>query len=384
MKHTKPILILFFIAAAIAAGIFTFNRPKPIPVKVTGVERGTIKSTVVNTRAGTVKVCRRAGLSPAMGGQIAAWPVTEGMKVKKGDLLLALWNDDLRAQLSLAESETEAARSNAEAVCLQADIAERQLDRYLALKESGATTAERLDKLDTDFRIGKTQCKAAQATLEVNRNRIALAAANLDRTFLHAPFDGIIAQLNGELGEYVTPSPVGVQTLPAVDLIDTGCYYVSAPIDEVDAALIRNGMEVRISLDAFRGRTFAGRVKRISDYVLDLEKQARTVEIEVLFVHPEDTASLLPGYSADAEIILDAKENVLRIPTESIMDGSIVYVYDPQSGKLHERRITTGVANWDYTEITSGVTEGEQIILTADRKGLIDGASAELEIDGND
>lgn len=384
MKHTKPILSLVLFVVALAAGIFIFNRPKPLPVRVATVDRGTIESTVVNTRAGTVKVCRRAGLSPAVGGQIAAWPVSEGMKVKKGDLLLALWNDDLRAQLKLAQSEADAARSNAEASCLQADIAKRQLNRHLSLKDIGATTEERLDKLATDAAITNAQCHAAQKNLEVTNNRIAVVAANLERTILHAPFDGIIAQLNGELGEYVTPSPVGVQTLPAVDLIDGSCYYVSAPIDEVDAASIRTGMEARISLDAFRGRTFAGRVKRISDYVLDIEKQARTVEIEVLFDHAEDMANLLPGYSADAEVILDIKENVLRIPSEAIIDQTKVYVFDQQSGTLHERRITTGLANWDYTEIVSGVSEGEQIVLTADRKELRDGAAAEVEANGND
>lgn len=142
---------------------------------------------MVNTRAGTVKVCRRAGLSPAVGGQIAAWPVSEGMKVKKGDLLLALWNDDLRAQLKLAQSEADAARSNAEASCLQADIAKRQLNRHLSLKDIGATTEERLDKLATDAAITNAQCHAAQKNLEVTNNRIAVVAANLDAPFFMPP-----------------------------------------------------------------------------------------------------------------------------------------------------------------------------------------------------
>lgn len=384
MKHSQSILILLLIATVIAAGVFFYTRPKPIHVRVTQVERGAIESTVVNTRAGTVKACRRAGLSPAVGGQIDTWPVSEGMKVKKGDLLLSLWNDDLQAQLKLAESEAKAAQANSVATCLQADIAKRQLDRYLPLKNSGATTEERLDKLATDAQVAKAQCEAAKAALQVSHNRITLARANLDRTLLHAPFDGIIAQLNGELGEYVTPSPVGVQTLPAVDLIDAGCYYISAPIDEVDVASIHKGMEARITLDAFRGRRFSGKVKRISDYVLELEKQARTVEIEVLFENPADTGQLLPGYSADAEIILDAKENVLRIPSEAIIDMTKVYVFDPQQKTVSERHITAGVANWDYTEIVSGLEQGEKIVLTVDRKGVKDGASAEAETEGND
>jgi HlyD family secretion protein len=339
---------------------------------------------VVNTRAGSVKACRRAALSPAVGGQIATWPVDEGMKVKKGDLLLSLWNEDLQAQLDLAQSEAEAAQANSQATCLQAKIAERQLNRYLPLQDKGATTEELLDKLSTDLGVTKAQCEAAQSTLKVSRSRIALAKANLERTLLHAPFDGTIAQLNGELGEYVTPSPVGVQTLPAVDLIDVSCFYVSAPIDEVDVAAIRVGMDARISLDAYQDRHFAGKVKRIADYVLDLEKQARTIEIEVGFGNPADMANLLPGYSADAEIILQVKKNILRVPTEAILDKNKIFIFDPDRQVLVERKISTGITNWDFSEILSGLEAGELVVTTSDRKGLQDGAPAKVEAVAHD
>ena len=80
----------------------------------------------------------------------------------------------------------------------------------------------------------------------------ARARAALDKTRLTAPFGGTVAEINGELGEFVTPSPIGVPTPPAVDLIDTTSLYVSAPIDEVDAPDIRADMAAHISLDAFR------------------------------------------------------------------------------------------------------------------------------------
>ncbi|MFZ5760183.1 MAG: efflux RND transporter periplasmic adaptor subunit [Thermodesulfobacteriota bacterium] len=383
MKAGRSLLIIGLVAALIIVAILLVKRPRPLSVTTVRAERGMIEATVVNTRAGTVKVCRRAGLSPSVGGQIATWPVSEGMTVKKGDLLLALWNDDLRAQLDLAESDAEAAKANAEGACLQADIAGRQFDRHLKLKKVGATTEEILDRLDTEAKVAQSHCKATTTVLQVSRDRISLARANLARTFLFAPFDGVIAQLNGELGEYVTPSPVGVQTLPAVDLIDTSCYYVAAPIDEVDAAAIRPGMAVRISLDAFRDRTFAGRVKRISDYVLDLEKQARTVEVEVEFMRSEDTVGLLPGYSADVEIIITTRENVLCVPSEAIINGIRVFVLKPDN-RLSERRITIGLANWDLSEVTAGVAEGEMIVVGGDRQAMQDGAPARAESDGND
>ena len=131
---------------------------------------------------------------------------------------------------------------------------------------------------------------------------------------LRAPFSGIVADISGELGEYATPSPPGILTLPAVDLIDDSCMFVSAPIDEVDAANVKVGQVARITLDAIKGKTFAGKVKRIAPYVLELEKQARTVEVEVEFSERPEAENLLVGYSADVEIVHNARTNVLRIP----------------------------------------------------------------------
>ncbi|MBW2119469.1 MAG: efflux RND transporter periplasmic adaptor subunit [Deltaproteobacteria bacterium] len=113
------------------------------------------------------------------------------------------------------------------------------------------------------------------------------------RKRLLAPFDGLIAEITGELFEYVTPSPVGVPTPPAVDIVDNACFYVTAPIDKVDAGDIRVGMTARITMDAFADRSFKGKVRRIADYVLDLEKQARTVDVEVVFSNQGDPIEAL-------------------------------------------------------------------------------------------
>jgi HlyD family secretion protein len=107
--------------------------------------------------------------------------------------------------------------------------------------------------------------------------------------------------------------------------------------------------------------------------VLDIEKQARTVEIEVEIDDPQGN-NLLPGYSADVEVILATRENVLRVPTQVVIDRSWVYVLE--DGVLHERAIEIGVANWDYSEIVSGLSEDEVVVLSVDREGVEDGAMA--------
>jgi HlyD family secretion protein len=207
----------------------------------------------------------------------------------------------------------------------------------------------------------------------VSDAQVALARARLEKTIVRAPFAGTVAEINGEIGEVVTPSPVGIPTLPAVDLIDNSCIYVTAPIDEVDAPDIRAGMTASISLDAFPDQAFPATVRRVAPYVLDLEKQARTVDIEAEFVQP--SVNLLPGYSADVEVVLAVHTNVLRIPTQALLDGGRVLILNDE-GLLEERAITVGLSNWQVTEVKAGLTEQQRVVLSIDRRGVVAGAAA--------
>jgi HlyD family secretion protein len=368
------ILVLFILAAAVV--VWHFTRPKPVEVEVKPVDRGIVERAVANTRAGTVKACRRAKLSPSIGGQIALLPIHEGDRVKGGDLLLEIWNKDLVAEVKLARSEAEAARARAKAALLKAEVAQREANRLVKLRKTGAASEEKTDKAVTDAKALRADYEAARASTLMNEARVGVAEANLARTRLIAPFDGVIAEINGELSEYVTPSPIGIPTPPVVDLIDNTCFYVTAPIDEVDVPNITPGMNARVSLDAFGDRRFNGKVRRIAPYVLDREKQARTVDVEVQFDIPKDIREMLAGYSADVEIILDVRKNTLRIPTQAVLEGNHVFVYLPDKKKIKDRTFKSGISNWDYTEVISGLKPNELVVVNADRAGMKDDAAA--------
>ena len=315
-----------------------------------------------------------ARLAPPSGGQIARLAVKAGDRVVTGQLLLSLWNDDLAAELTLAASEASAARARAEESCLNAQVTQREASRLLRLKQKDLVSEEQVDRAVTEAQARDAGCRAAEASAGVSVAKVTVAQAALERTLLKAPFDGVVGEVNGELGEYVTPSPPGIPTLPAVDLIDATCLYVAAPIDEVDAPAVRTGMRAHITLDAFAGQRFPGQVRRIAPYVLDLEKQARTVEIEVAFDQPEAAPALLPGYSADAEVVLSAHDDVVRVPTEAVLEGHRVLVYHASDGHLEERVFTAGLANWKYTEVGAGIDHGERICVSLEKAGVVDGA----------
>ena len=377
-KHHRTILLLVVIAIAAGALVMWINRPRPISVELATVESGDVERTVTNTRAGTLMACRRARLSPSIGGQIASLPVKEGDQVKAGQILFEIWNDDLRAQVELAKSEGQASQARAREACVVAETSQREADRLLKLRKKGIASEEQADQAVGQARARQAACSAATATAEVSKSSLKVAEAALARTRLIAPFDGTIAEVNGELGEFVTPSPVGIPTPPAVDIIDTTCLYVAAPIDEVDAPEIRADMPGRISLDAFSKTYFKGKVRRVAPYVLDVEKQARTVDIEVDFLGKEDNKNMLPGYSADVEVILDTRKNVLRIPTEALLEGNEVYVYDSSNDSIHKQAVKIGLSNWQYTEIIEGLEAKQQIVTSIDLEGLQDGVSVKV------
>ncbi|MBI4169086.1 MAG: efflux RND transporter periplasmic adaptor subunit [Acidobacteria bacterium] len=371
---------LAIVAALVAAGIalrLTVFRPAPVPVTVYRLARGTVEETVTNSKAGTVKARRRAKISPEIGGRVAFIGFRPGARVRKGDVLLRISDSDLKASLALARQDLATAQASAREACLSADLARRDLERNRDLQDQRIISAEILDRLESQSAAATARCEAVRAAAERAQASIELAAANLAKSVLRAPFDGIVADLDAEVGEWVSPSPPAVPIPPVFDIIDPSSIYVSAPLDEVDAGRIVPGLSARVTLDPFPDRSFEGRVTRVAPYVQDREEQNRTLEVEVDFLDAATTRALLPGTSADVEIILNAEANVLRVPTYALLEGDRVLVFN--DGHLADRKVRTGLRNWEYTEIEEGLLEGDPVVVSLDREEVKAGARATIK-----
>ena len=377
--NKKLLLLCTLIFVATGVGYYFNKGPERISVTQYKVTKGEVKASIANTRVGTVKACRRAYLAPAIGGNVAELYVKEGDKVKSQQLLLKVWNDDLIAQLKLHKAQIRVDKASAKQACEIADGTERDSQRLVRLKKyDRIISEEQLDRAATKARANRAQCLAARAAVEVARANLAMVNTAIERTLIRAPFDGTVAEINAELGEYVTPSPPGIPTLPPIDLLDVSCLYVSAPIDEVDAPQVKVGMSACVSLDAFAEKRCSGIVTRIAPYVLEKEKQARTVEVEVKLGNAKDLQELLPGYSADIEVLLSSKANALRVPTEAVLENNQVLVITAD-GLLEQRKFTPGLANWNFIEVLSGLVEGDALVLSVGREGVKPGAYVSVE-----
>ena len=371
-------VIFTLIVALLSYAVWFATRPKPIEVELATIIRGTVESTVVNTRAGTVKACRRAKLAPATGGQIVKLEVKEGERVKQGQMLLEIWNSELAAKLELAQQQMLTAEKRRREACIVADNAHRQSRRMRQLVAKNFVSQERSDDADAKALARQASCDALTTDVKRAQAQIQVVQSGLERTVLTAPFAGIVARITGEIGEYATPSPPGIATPPVVDLIDDTCFYVSAPMDEIDAPKLKTGQFTRITLDALPGQVFTGKIRRIAPYVTEVEKQARTVDVEVDFDEAPNLL-LLVGYSADVEAVIDRHDDVLRIPAQAIRQKNKVLVLGADS-KLEERSVETGLTNWAFTEVINGLEAGDQVFLTSDQDDVKAGTQVKQKV----
>ena len=372
-KLIGRLLVGLIIIAALAGGWWWFSRPKPVSVVFKDVDVGKVESSIANTRAGTVESCQRTKLSPLMGGRIELLPVKEGDQVKKGQLLMKLWNDDQLAQNALARAQVDTARQRITEACTVAANAEREAQRLDLLHAQNYVSGSRNEAAHTEAEARRAGCDAAKAQVAQAMAQVHVTHVEQGRTSLYAPFNGTVAKIVGEVGEYSTPSPPGIATPPAIDLIDESCLYIKAPMDEVDSPKIHEGQTVRISLDAMQKKFFPGHIKRVAPYVLAVEKQSRTVDIEAVFDSPKDVGRLLVGYSANIEIILAIHDKVVRVPTSALLEGGRVLVAGAE-GLLEERKIKAGLSNWEYTEVLEGLAAGDRVVTSLEREGAKPGA----------
>jgi len=354
------VLVLVFVLRATAC------RPKPLEVEVVTVARGLVEDAVTNSQAGTVKARLRARVGAERAGRIAAIPHREGSRVRRGQAVLLLDRSTAETQLEVARRDLEAARAGAEAARAAATLARQQHERTASLFKSGLVSQGEMDLSKSRTESAEAELSGAQAHDQRARSAVRLAQDELEHLRVLAPFDGIVSQRMVEVGEPVVPGQ------PVLEIVSLGRLYVSAPLDEIDIGRVREGLPARVTLDPYRGRVWQGVVTRVSPVVNDIKEQNRTLDVEVEMTPDPSAPEPKPGTSADVEIVLDRRDGVLRVPTNAIIESKSVLVIE--NGKAVSHDVKTGLKNWDWTEVTSGLAEGTVVITSLEKQGVKAGA----------
>jgi len=403
---TKKTLLIILPVFIILAGFYFLFRVKPVDVTVFRVKKGEVESTVTATTTGTVQARALSKISSHYTGRIKRILKRDGERVKKGETLLEIENNDANAQLRLAEANLRGTKTELSQLLLSRDMVVSQasstlnqtrakldnaaanLDRANSLYTKGMISKQEMDSAKSTFDVAQAdyesaranelqgkmkdeEIKTARARVEQMESNLQLAGVQLGRTYITAPYSGIITELFVEEGELLS---IGT---PVLEMADESTMEVDAVIDEVDVGKLRIGQDVKLTFDAFKEKQSLGKILEISPYITTTKEQNRTVNIKVGITTGQD--GILVGMSTDVEVITGRAKDVLYLPTNAIIekaDGQFVFI--AEKGVAREKRIKTGLSNWDTSEVIEGLREGDEVITSLEIKKFTDGTKIKV------
>ena len=310
-----------------------------VNVKVFPIKRFNFEDSLKSL--GTVKGAIEFKLSFEIPGVINSINYREGEHYEEGALLMSLKQDDILLNLKRSQAQANKAQTSMK-------IAQEKLQEHKKLFDIGAIPKSTLDQVQLELEAAQFEYEAAQ--LEVKANE-----ATLEKTNLYAVSDGMIGELNIEEGEAITQNTlVGTHVFTEYVLIEFG-------VVERDVNKLALGQKARVFVDAYPDKTFDGTVENISPVVAGT---SRTASVRVRVENPEGL--LLPGMFARIKILIYSKKNTIVIPTEAVLgkkDDAYLFIIDEKTNTAVKKPVKIGYQREDYTQIDSGINDGELVVV---------------------
>jgi HlyD family secretion protein len=389
-RRSWPWLLLLLLASGLGAGaVFWFHRgDDAIPVQVVKVGRRDIAETVMAN--GRIQPITQVVISPEVAGEIVELPVVEGQPVKKGDLLLQIKPDNYLASKNSAEANykfAQGSRNQAEAELGKAEMQFRQNDE---LRKNKLISDSVFIDFKTTFEVARLRLTNAVHQADQAKFALEKAEDDLSKTTIRSPIDGTVTKLKSQLGERVlgTSFNMGTEVLTVARLDE-----VEARVDigEVDIVLIKVGQVAKLEVDAFKDRVFKGTVSAIANASKSMSQSALVASSNTSQEAPkfevrimvEEKEAFRPGMSVTAEIETRERKNALAVPIQSVTTrlprAESTPAATPKAGKQapvkpaevvfamegdHVKAVPvkTGIADNDFYEIVSGLSEGQEIV----------------------
>ncbi len=348
-KGIKIIAILVFIAIAI---VLLLRTSKGVGIKTTTVQRQPFLITVTATSTGTIKAETEARISAQRTGKVINLLFDEGTFVDNKKVIAELDSGEEYLNLRLAEATLQKAK----AILSET---EKRLKRARELIKKEYISESELDLTEKENAVAEASVKEAE-------NSLAIARLNYSYSFIRSPINGVVTARFVELGDTIVKGNI-MGTVVTIDSL-----YVEGFIDEADISKVSIGKEVNITMDAYQGRIFKGVAYRVSPVVTGGKQETRTFEVRARL--KEMPPAIKPGMSAEVEVIVDRADNALIVPSQAVIerDGK-TFVYIVKDSKARLVPIKAGRSNWTYTEVLSGINEGDEVIINPDAPKLRDG-----------
>ncbi len=404
------LLIILLIIIALAGG----GKEEIILVQTEKVEKRSITQTV--TATGIIDPEFKVVITPEVTGEIINLPVKEGDIVKKGQLLIKIKGDQYMAQKDRLEANLKSSEASLQMSNAELHRIKLEYDRVKELHSKGLASNSELETAEANYLTSKASNESAQANVLQSKAQLREVLETLYKTTIYSPMDGIITQLNVELGERVLGSGFS-QGTDIMTVSDLSNMEAVVEVDENDVVLVSVGDTANVKVDAFGDREFHGVVTQIgnSAQATGFGTQEQVVNFEVKIKLIDLDPNLRPGMSCNADIETETVSDVLSVPIQSVTartdipqlndttksekttgengneqewknDKPKEVVFLVENGKAKMVLVETGISDDNYLEIKSGLVGGEEVVSGSYRaisRELNDGSIVRVEKKGS-
>jgi RND family efflux transporter MFP subunit len=368
VRRRKLIYLLGAILLVFIAGFLYLNgfiRPA-VSVEVATVSQVYPSQTFSRLSAsGYVVAQRKAAVASKVTSRLVALMVEEGSRVREGQIIARLENEDVIAARDQAEANLKLARANLEGVKADLEDVSRTYHRNKELVAKGIIPRAEYDT--SEARYLKTQASLAAAEAAVNAGLATLQAAKVavEYTLVRAPFDAVVLTKNADIGDIITPLGAAANAKAAVVTIaDLGSLQVEADVSETNLGLVKAGQPCEILLDALPDSRFRGVVHTI---VPTADRTKATIMVKVRFLTKDPR--ILPEMRAKVSFLLRPVKPSEEKPRTAVSRAAIVShgsnptVFVIQGDRVVETPVKTGEALGEMIEILDGVKAGERVVV---------------------
>ena len=343
--------------AAAAAAALLLLRPghgTRTEVRVQQPRRADLVETV--PASGIIRPVLEVKITPDVSGEVVDLFVKEGDRVEEGDLILRIRQDLYLSQVEQASASLGSLRAQFTRQKAEERQARINHERNRKLYELNAVSAAELQHSATELEMARSGLKAAEYAIRSGEAQLKEARENLQKTTVYAPMGGIISRLDVEKGERV----VGTSQMSGTELFriaDFSRMEVAVEVGESDIVRIHPGDSVHVEIDAYPRQRFMGTVTQIAN-------SAKVANFGVRIELMPDSVKFLPGMSAAVKIVTRRRTDCLTLPVESLFTRdkeTFVWTVAPD-GTARERRVITGIQEFDRIEIREGIADGESVV----------------------
>jgi HlyD family secretion protein len=402
------LLVLILIIVVLVGG----SKENIILVQAEKVQKRNITQTV--TATGIIDPEFKVVITPEVTGEIISLPVKEGDVVKKGQLLIKIKGDQYMAQKDRLEANLKSSEANLKMREAELHRIELEYDRVKELHSKALASDSELETTQANYLTAKANYEAAEANVLQSKAQLREVMDILYKTTIYSPMDGIVTQLNVELGERVLGSGFS-QGTNIMTVADLNNMEAVVDVDENDVVLVSIGDTANVTVDAFGDKIFHGVVKEIGNSAkqtgLGTQEQVVNFSVKVKLIDLDP--NLRPGMSCNANIETETVSDVLSVPIQSVTARTDVPVKDDSTkaeqkeengnemmqnkkpkevvflvnnGKAKMIVVETGISDDNYLEIKKGVEEGDEVVSGSYRaisRELEDGSIIRIEKKGS-